>query len=101
MHELLTSQIPFVEIDNRCDDMDDITGLESSLTEINSEVDMESLCEYCRGEIDFPSAILHASQVSGEGIEFVKSLLVANPRDRSTAVSALHNPWLKNGYAGN
>lgn len=94
VHELLTSQIPFVEIDNRCDDMDHMTGLESGFTEISGEIDMESLCEYCRGEIDFPSEILHASQVSEEGIEFVKSLLVANPSDRATAVSALQNPWL-------
>lgn len=101
VHELLTSQIPFLEIDNGCDDMDDMTGLESSFTEMNGEVDMESLCEYCRGEIDFPSEILHASQVSEEGIEFVKSLLVANPRDRATAASALQNPWLYHGYTSN
>lgn len=98
VHELLTSQIPFVEIDNGCDDMDDMTGLESGFAGIDAEVDMESLCEYCRGEIDFPSEILEASLVSEEGIEFVKSLLVANPRDRATAVSALKNPWLKNRY---
>lgn len=98
VHELLTSQIPFVEIDNGCDETDDMTGLESGFTGIDAEVDMESLCEYCRGEIDFPSDLLRASQVINEGIQFVKSLLVANPRDRATAASALQNPWLKRGY---
>lgn len=87
VHQLLTTQIPFLEIDNEDDDM---TGLDT-FCEI---VDMTSLHEYCHGGKEFSSEILVASQAPQGGIELVQSLLVAKPSARATAASALLCPWV-------
>lgn len=55
---------------------------------------MNFLFEYCQGDVDFPTEILQNAQVSEEGIDFVKSLLTVNPKNRPTAAKALQSPWL-------
>lgn len=95
VYELLTSQIPFLELDL---EVDELSGLDSSVM-VNG-IDMQLLYEYCQGKTDFPSEILLKSDVAEDGIEFVKSLLTANPSLRATASTALQNPWILNtGYA--
>lgn len=88
VHEILTLKTPFFET------QDHLQTLESGLTEPELGIDMDSLYKYCKGEIDFPRAILLHFQVDEEGIIFIQGLLAPNPGDRPTAVAALRNPWL-------
>lgn len=89
VHELLTSEIPFLERDDGDDDM---TGLENYMTA--REVDFDGLSGYCKGDTEFPTEILQSSQVSKHGIVLVQSLLAAIPTDRASAASALQSPWV-------
>lgn len=86
VHEILASQTPFLETDPEI--------LESGLSISDLEIDMDFLYQYCRGQKGFPTDALQSSQVSEGGINFVKSLLAANPKYRPTATSALRSPWL-------
>lgn len=86
VHEILASQTPFLETDPEI--------LESGLSISDLEIDMDFLYQYCRGQKDFPTDALQSSQVSEGGINFVKSLLAADPKYRPTATSALRSPWL-------
>lgn len=93
VHELLTSQTPFLELDSGFSEID------SCFSTVGSEVDMGRLYEYCHGKSAFPIEVLRNSLVAEEGIEFVKSLMVANPNKRATAATALQDPWLEiTGY---
>lgn len=100
LHELLTSQIPFLDVTRDLGD-DELSGI----SEFESggvtffDIDMNMLYGYCQGKADFPSEILVKSDVAKDVIEFVKSLLIANPSLRATVVTALQNPWVTNtGY---
>ncbi|KAF7505532.1 hypothetical protein GJ744_000694 [Endocarpon pusillum] len=48
---------------------------------------------FCDGKLPFPKQPLLA-KMSTEGVEFVKSLVVPNPRERLSAESALKTSWL-------
>ncbi|KAL0634955.1 hypothetical protein Q9L58_006073 [Maublancomyces gigas] len=101
VYEMLTTQIPFLEIGDDDED-DDMTGLDSSFDIPGGEVDMDALYEYCQGVSDLPCESLHTAQVTEEGIQFVKSLMVPNPMERATAASALQDQWIVNtGYTSN
>lgn len=96
VHELLTSQTPFCEI---ADADAGETWDESGFTVTGSQTDMGMLYQYCQGRSAFPTEVLQAAQVPQEGIDFVKGLLVADPRKRPEAVDAQRSPWLRNtGY---
>lgn len=92
VHEILTSEIPFLQVDL---DLISESGLdfESSVP----EVDMAHLYEYCRGYRGFPMDSLENSKVSERGKDFVMGLLVANPCARMSATDALGSPWLLDG----
>lgn len=87
LHEILTSHIPFFNIDID----DDETGPVGSSQPL---IDMESLMAYCKGNTDLPTEALKVSQVSEAAIAFIKSLLIPDPEDRLTAALALQDPWL-------
>lgn len=87
MHEVLTSQTPFLELDM---DLDGLSGVSLS----QPEMDITLLCEYCRGDASFPVETLENSGVAPEGIEFVMSLMIPNPKHRLSATEALRSPWL-------
>lgn len=89
VHEILTSQIPFLQTD--LDPMSE-SGFESELAP--PEVDMAQLYEYCHGYREFPIESLQNSQVSKDGKDFVMGLLVANPSARMSATDALKSLWL-------
>lgn len=94
VHELLTFQPPF----NACEDS---SVFESGLTAatVGSEVNMALLYPYCQGTTDFPTEQLQMMHVTEQGIDFVKSLLAAQPEKRATAARALRDPWLADtGY---
>lgn len=98
VHEILTSQTPFLETDSGFSEFD--SGFPTLAAA--PEVDMARLYEYCHGKSPFPTEVLQNSQVAEEGIEFVKSLLVAVPHKRATAATALEDSWLENtGYHSN
>lgn len=93
VHEILTSEIPFLERYQETE----ITSLcqgEPSLTDdLGPELNSELLYNYCRGS-EFPSEGFERDGVSEEGINLVKSLMAANPRDRPAATDALKFQWL-------
>lgn len=91
VHEILTSEIPFLEIEEEEDDITFISGIP---TNVMSMIDMGLLMNYCNGLETFPVASLHRNGVSAEGIDFVKSLMVVNPKDRVSAADALKSPWI-------
>lgn len=75
--------------------MDDIiSGVDTTFDVEEPLVNMELLFQYCAGKVDFPINDLLASQASVDAIDLVKSLLVANPKERATATGALQSPWL-------
>lgn len=65
VHELLTSQIPFLEIDHD-DDFDGLSDLTKS--DFTPQIDMELFYEYCYGTVDFPAEILQNSGASENGV---------------------------------
>lgn len=93
-HEILTAEIPFLD---RHQDLDSMATTQHSeqytASDFGVEVDSELLYNYCHGS-EFPSERLEEHGVSEEGIDFVKSLMAANPRDRVSATDALKSLWL-------
>lgn len=93
VHEILTSEIPFLE---RYQDTEitDLCQIDPFLTsDSGPELNSELLYNYCRGS-EFPSEGFERDGVSEEGIDLVKSLMAANPRDRPAATDALKCRWL-------
>lgn len=94
IHEILTSQIPFLDTYQEMDiDMDStpFTG------EIGPQLDTQMLYGYCNGLDSFPIQCLEKSGVREEGIAFVKGLMAANPADRVSAKDALNSLLLIRG----
>jgi serine/threonine protein kinase len=56
--------------------------------------DQRRLGQYVAGRFAFPSDVLLANNVSGQGCEFVRSLMAPKPEDRPGAKESLQNPWL-------
>lgn len=94
VHEILTSEIPFIEAPFLNDSLFASLLNDSSQGPIMQEMDMKLLLDYSHGVIEFPTGSLQKSGVSEEGINFVKKLLEANPRSRMTASDGLKSPWL-------
>lgn len=100
IHEILTTEIPFLEIYEDLDEelADDLGSMRITPEEYTAcdswpTIDSEILYDFCRGS-EFPIESLRKHSVSDEGIDFVKSLMVANPRNRVSAVAALESPWM-------
>lgn len=93
VHEILTSEIPFLDMDQGTDSMNFVSDLYIT-GDIIPTIDMELLFSYCHGLNAFPSESLEKNGVSKEGMGFVKSLLTANPSDRVSATDALKSLWL-------
>lgn len=92
LHELLTSEMPFIEAGHQSDMFSGIT-----MSDFTPQVDMGSLLEYCRDESEFPTEILRNAQVDEEGIDLIKTLMNPDPKGRSTTVLTLQHPWLASG----
>lgn len=88
-HEILTSKVPFLENIHLSS-----SELELGIEPSDSQVDMELLFEYCRGNQSFPIDVLQLSQVDKKGVDFVRSLLVVDPAARASAKTALESQWL-------
>lgn len=87
LHEMLTSQTPFMAV--VLTELTDTTILEPS-----SDIDQAALFAYCRNITPLPIEKLEASGVSKLGINLIQQLLSVNPVERPTAVHALRHPWL-------
>ncbi|KAK9501511.1 hypothetical protein O3M35_012221 [Rhynocoris fuscipes] len=56
------------------------------------ETDQETFLNISRAQVDFPDELFE--DVSEEAKDFVKKLLVRNPKNRMTAKESLKHPWL-------
>ena len=56
--------------------------------------DWLSLYEYVEGIFTFPSDALLANKVSGDGCEFIRSLMAPKSEDRPRVKECLQHPWL-------
>jgi serine/threonine protein kinase len=54
-----------------------------------------ALADFIRDPSIFPARKLQDKGVTDEGVDFLKQVLVAQPRARMTAARALGHPWLK------
>lgn len=94
VHELLTGQIPFCEVDDDDDGEDEMTGLDLGPMEVlGPQTDMDAVRSFCDGKTEFPTNVLKESGVSDDAIGFMKAILVANPESRAEAKGALDSPW--------
>ncbi|KAL0632584.1 hypothetical protein Q9L58_008515 [Maublancomyces gigas] len=92
VHELLTGQIPFREIEYEADGTTEFDHGSGEL--IVPQTDMFAVKSFCHGKSEFPTDILRQSLVSETAIEFLKTILVANPESRAAAKGALGSAWL-------
>lgn len=91
VHEILTSEIPFLDSDT--DTTMTITG-ELCTSDDTPEVDMELLFKYCRDPALFPTQPFHTNGISDIWQDFVRSLMAVDPRDRPSATDALNSRCL-------
>lgn len=87
IHQVLTSQIAFLEIGET------MGGFTGDSMDMEPSIDGELLLDYCTGRVAFPIASLTMQGVSANGIEFVKSLMAPNPKERASAADALQSVW--------
>lgn len=70
-----------------------------ALTGQNTFSGSKQLLSYQRHNILFPDSALKQSSASVDTIDFVRSLLQADPLRRPTASQALHHPWINGNRA--
>lgn len=59
------------------------------------EENRRQLADFVDDSSAFPLEALRESEVSDNGIVFLKTLIVAQPKDRSSASKALGHIWIK------
>lgn len=94
VHELLTSEIPFREIEDE-DEEDGITEFDLGSQEfVGQQTDSYALKLFCDGKTKFPTDIMTKQGVSEVAIEFLKAMLLADPGSRADGKAALGYAWL-------
>lgn len=90
MHQILTSEIPFLDSDQDAllSDFDSVPPAEEFT------LDMGLIVDYCRGKQPFPTFDLIMHGVGKSAIDFVKSVMAPLPGDRLTAENALQSEWI-------
>lgn len=91
VHEMLTTERPFLEL--LLDD-DPESSMQFDTMECEQQSDIDLIIEFCRDLRDFPDSALPRSSVSASETNFVKALLVPDPRLRLSEVDALASPWI-------
>lgn len=89
VHELLTGKTPFLETPVELMS----SGYPTMETE-QVETDMRLLLQFCDGSITFPLSLLEDIKTPNTAIQFVRSLVVPDPRSRASAAQALRDPWI-------
>lgn len=95
LHEMLTSEIPFVlrGQGNTSGDTD-YSGVVIGNTLHGKELDFHLLEEFCAGRKGLPLSLLEPGKNS-EVLYLLKSLITANPKRRISAASALRSEWIR------
>lgn len=87
VHEILTSETPFLE--------SDLYSTMCSDTDISEpQTDLAMISNFCQGGIGFPVEALEKSEADKDAINFIEKLMVPNPRLRMSARKALQHTWL-------
>lgn len=89
MHEILTLETPFLESGS-----DLYSTMCSNLGLSERQTDMVMLSSFCAGHTDFPVEVLQKSGVDKYEVDFVRKLLIPDPRLRMSARHALRSAWL-------
>lgn len=96
VHEILTAETPFLEptaaYGTACSGLEPTTQssyVGSATLAYLPQTDMDVLKGLCDEKIEFPIESLRRSETTDTGIEFVRSLLVANPQSRPSAKDVL------------
>lgn len=95
IHQVLTSQILFLMLEEGADNSRFSTSSEWPVTPQWS-TDFALLQEYCANPLLFPLAGLTLHGASPDAIDFVKSLMVPDPKKRVSAAVAFRSVWLVN-----
>lgn len=95
VHQMLTSEIPFLDTFKPQESDTDFGGSSSQSSTVDSSVDYDLLIDYCRGLIPFPSESLTTNGAGKQAVDFVMSLMVANPSGRGSATNALKHEWFE------
>ncbi|KAL4142226.1 hypothetical protein QTP88_004725 [Uroleucon formosanum] len=69
-------------------------ALLTGFSPFGGDTDQETFCNISNADIDFPDELFE--DVSGEAVDFIRKLLVKDPRERLTAKECLKHPWLAN-----
>ncbi|XP_050443024.1 uncharacterized protein LOC126847066 [Adelges cooleyi] len=69
-------------------------ALLTGFSPFGGETDQETFCNISNADIDFPDELFE--DVSAEAVDFIRKLLVRDPRERLTAKECLKHPWLAN-----
>lgn len=97
VHEVLTKEIPFLEARYFDSGFSGLTLDGEPEDGMMPETDLNAVKAFCDGTTEFPTERLRRSGVSGTAIEYVKILLVAEPRLRATGKEALQSAWVCSG----
>lgn len=91
VHEVLTTEIPFLEMISA-----DSSGIEQEDSGLQ-RTDFTNFKSFCDGKTEFPLYSLRRSGASDSAVQFLKTLLVADPKCRPLAKEALLSKWLPQG----
>ncbi|KAL5240911.1 hypothetical protein ACI65C_008321 [Semiaphis heraclei] len=69
-------------------------ALLTGFSPFGGDTDQETFCNISNADIDFPDELFE--DVSGEAVDFIRKLLVKDPKERLTAKECLKHPWLAN-----
>lgn len=92
VHELLTGRTPFLETPVEC--------LSSGYPTVGTEsvtTDMRLMLQFCDGQTGLLLQSLQATDP--DAIQFIRSLIVPDPRARATADQALRHPWISGPWS--
>lgn len=89
VHQLLTGSRPFLEAP-----MEELSS--GYLTDETGEMatDMRLLLQFCDGSVVLPLQLLQDIKAPESAIQLIRSLIVPDPRSRSSAAQALLDPWI-------
>lgn len=90
VYELLSGSRPFDETEDTWSD--DQTSI-MDFADIVPAMDMYLMHQFCQGLEDLPISRLIEAQVPSNAIDFIKSLLLPDPRARLSAAESMNHPW--------
>lgn len=89
VHQLLTGRTPFLETT-----IEELSSGFSTVQTTQNATDMRLLLQFCDGSAVLPLLLLEAIKAPESAIQFIRCLIVLDPRSRSGAVQAMLDPWI-------